>query len=123
MEELREESCSTNSKKYCKKGIIILIVSSLFFFLLGYYFGNKTNSKIQRVVSSGINRPFPHRVPNIPNISKIQKPQIQRMKPPTVPQKALTPIPEPSQNIQKKESPKPPKTKQTSNKKVATNKK
>ena len=96
MDEIKEESCSTASKKCCTKGIMILVVCSLVCFFLGYYFGNKSNSNINRAVGYGINRPFsPNRIPNVnrmptPGISKptiprrniqrppIQKPSIQR---------------------------------------------
>ncbi|MBR4632856.1 MAG: hypothetical protein IKO48_06030 [Elusimicrobia bacterium] len=93
-ENLQEQSssCPAKSKKCCVKGIVIVVVCSLICFFLGYYFGNKTNSNINRVVGSGINRPFnPNRIPNriqnvprIPNPQRIQRPPIQRNIPPRV---------------------------------------
>lgn len=86
MEEIKKDSCSTEQKKCCKKGIIIIVICSLACFFLGYYFGNKSNSNINRVVGSGINRPFVPRTPRIPNrIPNIQKPNIPNIKQPNIP--------------------------------------
>lgn len=92
-ENLQEQSssCPVESKKCCTKGIVIVVVCSLICFFLGYYFGNKSNTNINRVVGSGISRPFntnnlPRRIPNrppnipqrIPNTPRVQRPPIQR---------------------------------------------
>ncbi len=93
MEEIKEGSCSTNSKKCCTKGIIIIVICSLMCFFLGYYFGNKANSNINRAVGSGINRPFyprqprniPNKIPNIPNIKRPPSiPNIPKQQPPRI---------------------------------------
>ena len=89
MEEIKENSCSTNSKKCCTKGIIILVICCLVSFFIGYYSGLKSPKKtVYR--RPPVNRAFspnapqlPNRRPNInrspaPNISKIQKPPIQQ---------------------------------------------
>ena len=67
MDEIKEEACSTESKKCCTNGIIILVVCSLLCFFLGYYVGSKSNSNINRAVGSGINRPFTPNIPRMPN--------------------------------------------------------
>ena len=59
MEELKEESCSTNSKKCCVKGIVLIIICSIVCFFLGYYAGSKSNRGIiGRGIGPKINRPF-----------------------------------------------------------------
>ena len=103
MEEIKEESCSTESKKCCTKGILIVIICSLVCFFLGYYLGNKSNNNINRVVGSGINRPFAPRTPRIPNrIPNIQKPNIPNIKQPNIP-KIQPPKINIPQNVQKKD--------------------
>ena len=92
MDEIKEEACSTESKKCCTNGIIILVVCSLLCFFLGYYFGNKSNTNINRVVGSGINRPFTPNIPRIPKgLPNVPKPRMQR--PPVMPQNLPKPIP------------------------------
>ena len=119
MEEIKEESCSTKAKKCCTKGIVIVLICSLISFFLGYYFGSKSNGKIQRAASSGISRPFspniprlPNRTPNIPKIPKIQRPPIQRINQPNI---SKPPVSKPNipQNIQKEESQTATQTKST----------
>ena len=59
MEELKEESCSTNSKKCCVKGIVLIIICSIVCFFLGYYAGSKSNRGIiGRSIGPKMNRPF-----------------------------------------------------------------
>ena len=71
MENIKEESCVTDSKKCCTKSIVIIIVCSLVCFLLGYYFGYNSNSNTTRFVGQRINRPF-SRNPQVPNIQRRQ---------------------------------------------------
>lgn len=93
MEENLQETCSTNSKKCCTKGIIIIIVCSLLCFFIGYYVGNKSTNKHFR---PNINRPFSStRVPRVPKIPKPipQKsmPRIQNQNIPKMPPRVNTP--------------------------------
>ena len=93
-ENLQEQSsgCPVDSKKCCTKGIIIVIVCSLICFFLGYYFGNKSNSNINRAVGSGINRPFTPNIPRLPKgLPNVPNPRMQR--PPVNPQNLPKPMP------------------------------
>ena len=118
MEEIKEESCSTKAKKCCTKGIVIVLICSLISFFLGYYFGSKSNGKIQRAASSGISRPFSPNIPRLPNNipkpninkipnkpPKIQPPVIQRKNQPNIPPNLPRPQVNESQNKKKAESP------------------
>lgn len=104
MDEIKETSCSTESKKCCTKGIIILVICCLVSFFIGFYSGNKMSNKSNRRPT--INRPFTSartRLPNrIANRPTMQRPPAQRINRPNIP-KTITPRTNiPPQNIQEK---------------------
>ncbi len=108
MEEIKEQSCSTNSKKCCVKGIAIVVICSLICFFLGYYFGSKTNNRAsvsRPTSSSGMNRPINTRIPrNIPNIPRIYNPtripKTAAQRQPNIPPQYQRPRVNPTPNVQ-----------------------